>query len=75
MHKDLYRPDLSRREFNVLSAGALTAGLLGSDTARSEPPGKSNTRRGLNILFVFTDQERYTAKWPAWYIRIWRQMT
>lgn len=64
MDNDFRRPDLSRRDFNFLSAGAVTAGLLGPDTARSQPRGKSDTAKGLNILFLFTDQERYTAKWP-----------
>src|SRR6516165_5028786 len=60
---------LSRREFHRLSAGALVAPLFGAAAARSEPqeqkaPPAPGGGRGLNILFIFTDQERYTAKWP-----------
>src|SRR5215471_6754122 len=71
MHNEPRQRGYSRREFNRLSAGALVAPLLGSATARSEPQEKKvshapgGTGRGLNILFVFTDQERYTAKWPT----------
>ncbi len=65
--------DLSRREFSRLSAGALAAPLLGSAAAGSEPartsepgrPGPRGVQRGLNILFIFTDQERFTANWPS----------
>ena len=63
--------DFSRREFNRLSTGALAAPLFGSAIASSEPqkrkapPALHGAGRGLNILFVFTDQERYTAKWPG----------
>jgi arylsulfatase len=69
MSKEPGQRGFSRREFNRLSAGALAAPLFGSAAARSEPHGKKETpapggaARGLNILFVFTDQERYTTKW------------
>jgi arylsulfatase len=62
---------LSRREFNLFSLGILASPLLGSSaTAR---PGSQETKtpsargggQGMNILFIFTDQERYTPKWPA----------
>ena len=64
---------ISRRDFQRWSAGALAAPLLGTLAAGSEPGGKRKPRRpsagdsrhGLNILFIFTDQERYAAKWPA----------
>ncbi len=67
------RRDLSRREFNRLSAGTLVAPLLAPVAAGSEALRESDSRRqktggsrqGLNILFIFTDQERYTAKWPT----------
>src|SRR5262245_28469382 len=71
MNKESGPRGFSRREFNRLSAGSLAAPLFGSATARSEPqekkepPAPRGAGRGLNILFVFTDQERYTAKWPA----------
>ena len=66
---------LSRREFGVLSAAALATPLIGvgteealanSATAQSQPDRKSagGSKPGLNILFVFGDQERYFAKWP-----------
>lgn len=71
MNNEPRRRGVSRRDFNRLSAGVLAAPLIGSATARSElqerkTPSTSGGRdRGLNILFVFTDQERYTAKWPT----------
>jgi arylsulfatase len=60
---------LSRREFHRVSAGALAAPLFGAAPARAEPqewkgPPASDDKRGLNVVFIFTDQERYTAKWP-----------
>src|SRR5262245_56022129 len=64
------RRGVSRRDFNRLSAGALAAPLFGSATARpgpqekKAPPATGGRERGLNILFIFTDQERYTPKWP-----------
>ncbi|UYN97390.1 MAG: sulfatase-like hydrolase/transferase [Enhydrobacter sp.] len=42
------------------AATLLAGGLIGS--ARAQTP--SAPRRGLNILFVFTDQERYHPSWP-----------
>jgi arylsulfatase len=60
----------SRREFHRASAGALAAPLLGLAAAGAKPqsepkrPVSPDSRRGLNILFIFTDQERFTAKWP-----------
>ncbi len=62
--------EMSRREFHRLTAAALAAphfslvarGLAPQD--KKSPPA-SGGERGLNILFIFTDQERYTAKWPA----------
>src|SRR5262245_45146377 len=71
MNNEPGRRGLSRRDFNCLSAGALTAPLVGSAAARWEPqetkvtPTTGSRDRGLNILFIFTDQERYTAKWPT----------
>jgi arylsulfatase len=60
---------LSRREFHRVSAGALASPLFGAAATQAEPqerkappaPGRTG---GLNIVFIFTDQERYTAKWP-----------
>src|SRR6516162_7126286 len=60
---------LSRREFHRLSAGALAAPLFGASAAQAEPqerkgPPAPGGGPGLNIVFIFTDQERYTANWP-----------
>lgn len=62
----------TRRDFLGTAAGAISASLLASTligTARAQgrPPAPAVTRpRGApNILFVFTDQERYHARWPA----------
>src|SRR5262245_56054052 len=71
MNSEPGKRGFSRREFNRLSAGTLVAPLLDSATARSElqekkvPSATGGRERGLNILFVFTDQERYTSKWPT----------
>ena len=66
---------LSRRDFGLLSAAALTAPLVGGGgngaPARSSagpqvirrPPGGAT--QGLNIVFIFGDQERYFRHWPA----------
>jgi hypothetical protein len=60
---------LSRRDFLALAAGVATAPLLGSTIAEpSRAQGKSraahSARPGHNILFIFTDQERYFFNWP-----------
>lgn len=49
-----------------LPAGLAGLSLLGSAQAQTRPPTPATTasRSGLNILFVFTDQERYHAAWP-----------
>src|SRR5262245_48387778 len=71
MNNEPGQSGVSRRAFNRLSAGALAAPLSGLGAARSEPQGKNapppagGRAPGLNILFIFTDQERYTSKWPA----------
>ncbi|WP_422003171.1 sulfatase-like hydrolase/transferase [Reyranella sp.] len=66
-----------RRQFLGAAAGAVSLPLLGTTLigeARAQtspatpvprPAGLSDRRSGLNILFVFTDQERYHARWPA----------
>ncbi|HLC43356.1 MAG TPA: sulfatase, partial [Methylomirabilota bacterium] len=63
---------MSRRQFSLLSAGALAAPLVGRARGGSSPEARAELRtqgagskQGLNILFVFTDQERYFPKWPA----------
>src|SRR5262245_38396023 len=66
---------LSRREFVALSAAAWATPLIGaaseeapanSATAQPQPNRKlaGGSKQGLNIVFVFGDQERYFAKWP-----------
>jgi arylsulfatase A-like enzyme len=51
----------TRRDFLAGTAGTLLAGgLVGSARAQTRPASQG----GLNILFVFTDQERYQASWP-----------
>jgi arylsulfatase len=62
----------SRREFLTTAAGAASLslfepGFVTPARAQISPaaPGTASTRSGLNILFVFTDQERYQTKWPA----------
>src|SRR5689334_10954799 len=73
MQKESRRRRVSRREFNCLSAAALAAPLTrflasASQSLVQRPTRRPTTfrsQRGLNILFVFTDQERYTSKWPV----------
>lgn len=60
----------TRREFHRFSAGALAAPLLGSAVSadpqiEKDRPAPGGNERGLNILFIFTDQERYTSQWPS----------
>ena len=72
MTRNLYRP--TRREFGGLAAGlgAFAAASAFGGTAKaatgntqhlSSPPVLRGGRP--NILFVFTDQERYRPRWPA----------
>src|SRR5262245_50300291 len=71
MSKEPGQRGFSRREFTRLCAGALGAPLLGTAAACSVPqekkdrPAPGSAGRGLNILFIFTDQERFTTKWPT----------
>jgi len=59
-------PGISRRELILgasagLAAASIAPGALAAqDTVRPRGPATS----GLNILFVFTDQERHFARWP-----------
>jgi hypothetical protein len=75
MDKDKLSGALSRREFGVLSAAALATPFVGvgseevpanSAAAQPQPNRKraGGSKQGLNIVFVFGDQERYFAKWP-----------
>jgi arylsulfatase len=63
---------MSRRQFSLLSAGALAAPLAGCGTTGSPAVPAAPAAAGLkageggyNILFVFADQERFFPKWPA----------
>src|SRR5215831_9895224 len=66
---------LSRREFGLLSAAALSSPFFGcgsKDSPMTSAAGPQVTRRsaggatqGLNIVFIFGDQERYFPKWPS----------
>ncbi len=73
-HKE-QKPDPARRAFLAAASGVAAASLLGPSLAgvaraQGQPAAPavipaSGTRGGRpNILFVFTDQERYHAKWP-----------
>jgi arylsulfatase A-like enzyme len=61
-------PARGRRRF--LKAGAVAAGasllgtLVGSARAQTPTPAPRPPRSGHNILFVFTDQERFQVEWP-----------
>lgn len=63
---------LSRRDFLTLAAGAATSPLLGSTVAeparaqgsRQKTRAARSVRPGHNIVFIFTDQERYFSGWP-----------
>ena len=60
-----------RRDLMKAAAGAAAASLLGSIVGsaqaqqRPAAPATAARRGGHNILFVFTDQERYHARWPS----------
>jgi arylsulfatase A-like enzyme len=77
--KDKSKGKSSRRDFLAMTAGAFAAPLGGSGLIESTFAGAAqaqthpapnvqavNANRGKpNILFVFTDQERYSQKWPS----------
>ncbi|MFO1168350.1 MAG: sulfatase-like hydrolase/transferase [Rhodoblastus sp.] len=59
----------SRREFITAGAAVSAAAFVGSAEAAETPKSAAAKARApgskkMNILFVFTDQERYHAKWP-----------
>ena len=63
---------LSRREFIALATGSAVGSMLGSPfiasaarAAESTAKAGSATRRPLNLLFIFTDQERYFPSLPG----------
>ena len=64
-------PQPTRRDFLAATGAALTTPLLTSArSGRERPTPDQTTRRAanlappFNILFVFTDQERFRATWP-----------
>lgn len=72
-NKDPQLDGISRREFLTLAAGIAAAPLLSptlasaADTPQEARPNqnvKSGKGSKHNILFVFTDQQRYIRKWP-----------
>jgi len=76
MDKRKTRRVLSRRDFGLLSAASLMTPLIGCGGAPESPAtpatGPQVIRRppggptqGLNIVFLFGDQERYFSKWPT----------
>ena len=75
MAKEHFRRRTTRRGFLQASgAAALTTSLFGSGIgaaraqtrpATSPATATGTARNGLNILFIFTDQERYHARWPS----------
>jgi arylsulfatase A-like enzyme len=73
-HKE-HQPVPARRAFLAAASGAAAASLLGpalagvgraqgQPAAPSVVPASGSRSSRPNILFVFTDQERYHAKWP-----------
>jgi arylsulfatase A-like enzyme len=73
MDQGQMRRPLSRREFGVLSAAALATPLIGSQQAaansvtavsQAKRQPAAGSKQGLNIVFLFGDQERYFANWP-----------
>ena len=74
MAKERFGREATRRGFLKASAGAALAGSIfmsgiGPARAQTRPlpapaTATGTARNGLNILFVFTDQERYHARWP-----------
>jgi arylsulfatase A-like enzyme len=66
----------SRRDFLKVAGGAVAAPLVGSGMAAAQDShaneGRSRTPSSMrsrpNILFVFTDQERYPRNWPKGFV-------
>lgn len=61
-------PQLSRRDFLKLAGGATAATALLSNGKSFANPAREHNQpadaKHPNILFVFTDQERYIKQWP-----------
>lgn len=72
MASDLLPDNPDRRQFLAAGASALAVPLLAPLLSGCQPapsaavgPSKGPSTKQPNILFVFTDQERYMARWPA----------
>ncbi|MBS0520564.1 MAG: sulfatase-like hydrolase/transferase, partial [Proteobacteria bacterium] len=62
---DTIAPPKRRDLLKTAAGAALAAGLVGVANAQTpSAPAVTRGRSGLNILFVFTDQERFHARWP-----------
>ena len=61
------KSDFSRREFIGLSSSLAVASLLGTKAwaGTNTKPKRSSKAKKPNILFVFTDQERFFSKIPS----------
>src|SRR5215471_11254865 len=57
----------SRREFMAIAAGTALAAAGGIPEAKAQAPAvaRSASSSRPNIVFIFTDQERYQRKWRA----------
>lgn len=61
----------SRRAVLAAAGATLAGSMMGAGDARAQPlaaPGlavRGGGSRPPNLLFIFTDQERYAARWPA----------
>ena len=67
MSRNSTTPTATRRTImKGAAASALVPAVLGTAQAQTRPtaPAVARPQGGLNILFVFTDQERYHARWP-----------
>lgn len=63
---------LSRRDFIAMAAGTVIGAVTGSTltasaarAAESAAPAAGTSRRPMNLLFIFTDQERYFPSLPG----------
>jgi len=59
------RRDVLVHGATTLAAGSLLAAAATPATAQVAAPAATRPHRPPNILFVFTDQERYFRQWPA----------
>ena len=71
-HSQDQEPSSSRRGFLALAGGLaaapvvnlLPSGVINAQAATSAPRTSAASGKKPNILFVFTDQERYIKQWP-----------